>query len=113
MKFIVHLLLCQATADLTMFGPANLFNFQMLWGLTCSLDSSALGVACATCKSSVYLPYLFLVEYSWTQTIFWEEECNYNFRVSFPRLLFYFSCADAERNSRFFSSLPQPIQTNS
>lgn len=45
-----------------MFGPANLFNFQMLLGLvTCSLDNSALGVACATCKSSVYTPYYFQV----------------------------------------------------
>lgn len=52
-KFIVHLLLHQATADLTMFGPANLFNFQMLWGLTCSLDSSALGVLPA---KAVYIP---------------------------------------------------------
>lgn len=44
-----------------MFGPANLFDFQMLWALmTCSLDN-ALGVACATCRSSVYTPLPFLV----------------------------------------------------
>lgn len=59
---MVHLLLHQAAADLTVFGPANLFNFQMLLGLmTCSLDNSALGVACATCKSSVYTLHYFQV----------------------------------------------------